>query len=134
MDIISAYREVGTYRGAAAISGTTPKTVKRVIARHAAGGGVPARVPRERNYDGAGRTTVVSGLRSAALPPVGLGGAGLVSWLWLLRLRGIARRARQCASARHRVAVADGVVSQQLERGRSPWRRVVSHWPAPMPG
>jgi transposase len=51
MDIISAYREVGTYRGAAAISGTTPKTVKRVIARHAAGGGVPARVPRERNYD-----------------------------------------------------------------------------------
>ena len=31
MDIISAYREVGTYRGAAALSGTTPKTVKRVI-------------------------------------------------------------------------------------------------------
>ena len=26
MDIISAYREAGTYRGAAAISGTTPKT------------------------------------------------------------------------------------------------------------
>ena len=38
MDIISAYREVGTYRGAAAISGTTPKTVKRVIARHESGG------------------------------------------------------------------------------------------------
>ena len=38
MDIISAYREVGTYRGAAAICGTTPKTVKRVIARHEAGG------------------------------------------------------------------------------------------------
>src|ERR1700677_3102253 len=36
MDIISAYREAGTYRGAAAISGTTPKTVKRVIARHEA--------------------------------------------------------------------------------------------------
>ena len=32
MDIIAAYREVGTYRGAAAISGTTPKTVRRVIA------------------------------------------------------------------------------------------------------
>ena len=27
MDIISAYREVGTYRGAAVISGTTHKTV-----------------------------------------------------------------------------------------------------------
>jgi hypothetical protein len=29
MDVIAAYREVGSYRGAAAISGTTPKTVKR---------------------------------------------------------------------------------------------------------
>ena len=51
MDIISAYREAGTYRGAAVISGTTPKTVKRVIARHEAGGSSPARAPRERNYD-----------------------------------------------------------------------------------
>ena len=51
MDIISAYREVGTYRGAAALSGTTPKTVKRVIARHEAGGGAPERSARERNYD-----------------------------------------------------------------------------------
>src|SRR5690242_16641199 len=56
MDIISAYREVGTYRGAAALSGTTPKTVKRVIARHEAGGGPPERSPRERNFD------VVAGL------------------------------------------------------------------------
>jgi hypothetical protein len=51
MDIISAYREVGTYRGAAAISGTTPKTVRRVIARHESGGAVLARQPRGRNYD-----------------------------------------------------------------------------------
>ncbi len=51
MDIISAYREVGTYRGAAAISGTTAKTVRRVIARHESGGGRPARVPREHNFD-----------------------------------------------------------------------------------
>jgi transposase len=51
MDIISAYREAGTYRGAAVISGTTPKTVRRVIARHEAGGSSPARAPRERNYD-----------------------------------------------------------------------------------
>jgi hypothetical protein len=42
IDIISAYREAGMYRGAAAISGTTPKTVKRVIARHQAGGGAAA--------------------------------------------------------------------------------------------
>jgi hypothetical protein len=46
MDIISAYREAGTYRGAAAISGTSPKTVKQVIARHEAGG-VPRRGRRE---------------------------------------------------------------------------------------
>jgi transposase len=51
MDIISAYREAGTYRGAAVISGTTHKTVKRVITRHEAGGGAPPRSPRERNYD-----------------------------------------------------------------------------------
>jgi hypothetical protein len=51
MDIISAYREVGTLRGAAAISGTTAKTVKRVIARHEAGGGAPGRRPRGHNYD-----------------------------------------------------------------------------------
>jgi len=52
MDIISAYREVGTFRGAAAISGTTAKTVKRVIERHEAGGGASVRVPRVRNFDG----------------------------------------------------------------------------------
>jgi len=51
MDIISAYRDVGTYRGAAAISGTTPKTVKRVIARHESGGAAPVRRPREHDYD-----------------------------------------------------------------------------------
>jgi transposase len=51
MDIISAYREVGSYRGAAAISGTTPKTVRLVIARHESGGAPPARVPRGHNYD-----------------------------------------------------------------------------------
>ena len=51
MDIISAYRDVGTYRGAAAISGTTPKTVRRVIARHESGGAAPVRRPREHNYD-----------------------------------------------------------------------------------
>ena len=51
MDIISAYREVGSYRGAAAICETTPKTVRRVIERHEAGGLSPERRPRERNYD-----------------------------------------------------------------------------------
>jgi transposase len=52
MDIISAYRDVGSYRGAAQITGTTPKTVKRVIDRHEAGGGAPGRASRVHNYDG----------------------------------------------------------------------------------
>ena len=53
MDIIAAYREAGTYRGAAQIAGTTHKTVRRVIARHEAGGTAPGRrAPRGRNYDG----------------------------------------------------------------------------------
>ena len=51
MDIISAYREVGSYRGAAAMCATTPKTVRRVIERHEAGGTGPERKPRERNYE-----------------------------------------------------------------------------------
>lgn len=59
MDVISAYREVGTYRGAAAICGTTHKTVRRVIEAHNSANGAPSsagalgapKVPRTRNYD-----------------------------------------------------------------------------------
>lgn len=53
MDVIAAYRDVGSYRGAAAICGTTHKTVRRIIEAHeAAGTGqVPARPVRPRNYD-----------------------------------------------------------------------------------
>src|SRR6266851_1780666 len=70
MDIISAYREVGTYRGAAVLSGTTHKTVKRVIARHEAGGGAPGRASRGHNYDAvaelvAGRVKATAGRISA---------------------------------------------------------------------
>jgi hypothetical protein len=51
MDVISAYREVGSYRGAAAVCGTTPKTVKRIICRHESGDGQLARRERGHNYD-----------------------------------------------------------------------------------
>ena len=58
MDVISAYRDVGTYRGAAEICGTTHKTVKRVIEAHnaasesaAAGATVAPGASRVRNYD-----------------------------------------------------------------------------------
>ena len=51
MDIIAAYREVGSYRGAAEMCATTPKTVKRVIDRQQATEPPSAREPRARNYD-----------------------------------------------------------------------------------
>lgn len=51
MDIIAAYREVGTYRGAAQMCGTTHKTVKRIINKALAGDKAPGRKQRERNYD-----------------------------------------------------------------------------------
>jgi hypothetical protein len=51
MDILAACREVGSYRGAAAICGTTHKTVKRVVQRHDAGGAAPRRKDRGHNYD-----------------------------------------------------------------------------------
>jgi transposase len=55
MDILAAYREVGSYRGAAAICGTTHKTVRRVLEAHeasCAGVSRPAGRDRGRNYDG----------------------------------------------------------------------------------
>jgi transposase len=50
MNIISAYHQVGTYRGAAGLCGTTHKTVKRVVER-AEAGGPPPLAPRPRNFD-----------------------------------------------------------------------------------
>jgi len=43
MTIIAAYGNVGTYRATAAICGTTPKTVRRVIERAEVGDGPPPR-------------------------------------------------------------------------------------------
>ena len=52
MDIVTAFEQVGTYRGAAALCGTTHKTVKRVI--DASRAGAPVSAPRRagpRNTD-----------------------------------------------------------------------------------
>src|SRR2546423_14496911 len=50
MEIVNAYELVGTYRGAAALCGTTAKTVKRVLGRRTVGqvGRRPS-TPRMRN-------------------------------------------------------------------------------------
>lgn len=49
MDINAAYREVGTYRGAAEICGTTHRTVKRVVTK--ADGDATSATPVAHNYD-----------------------------------------------------------------------------------
>jgi hypothetical protein len=67
MDILSAYREVGTYRGAAEICGCTPKTVRRVIERAESGEAVDAgRRPavRSRNFESV--TELVAGRVAAS--------------------------------------------------------------------
>jgi transposase len=51
MDILAAYQEVGSYRGAAELCGTTHKTVRRVVERHNTGGGALPRKDRGHNYE-----------------------------------------------------------------------------------
>ena len=51
MDIISAYQQLGSYRGAAQLCGTTHRTVKKVVEKFEAGDAPPPRVERTHNYD-----------------------------------------------------------------------------------
>jgi transposase len=54
LDIITAYKELGSYRGAADLCGTSHKTVARVVAAFEAEGGaalVKGRAERVRNYE-----------------------------------------------------------------------------------
>ena len=51
MNYVAAYYDVGSFRGAAAVCGTTPKTVKRAVARHLAGDAPPERPARPSNTD-----------------------------------------------------------------------------------
>ena len=54
MDIISAYQQLGSYRAAAELCGTTHRTVKKVVDKFEAdqaGTAPPARVERTHNYD-----------------------------------------------------------------------------------
>ena len=52
MDIVDAYQELGSYRAAAALCGTTDKTVKRVLARRATGETEHRRAAVPRTTDG----------------------------------------------------------------------------------
>jgi hypothetical protein len=53
MDVIAAFREVGSYRGAAEICGTTHKTVKRIVIAQQQGWSedLEVRRSRPRNFD-----------------------------------------------------------------------------------
>jgi len=51
LDIVTAYRQVGTYRGAAEICGVTHKTVKRTVDGADTVGAEAGRVTRRRNYE-----------------------------------------------------------------------------------
>jgi len=54
LDIITAYKELGSYRGAADLCGTSHKTVARVVAAFEADGGAglsKGRAERVRNYE-----------------------------------------------------------------------------------
>jgi hypothetical protein len=48
LDIVTAYRDVGTYRGAAEMCGVTHKTVRRVVNKAQA---AEDRTARRRNYE-----------------------------------------------------------------------------------
>ena len=51
MDIISAYQQVGSYRAAAELCGTTHRTVKKVVDKFEGGDAAPPRAERAHNYD-----------------------------------------------------------------------------------
>ena len=51
MQIVSAYNELGSYRAAAKLCGTTHKTVRRVLERQRVGGVPPPRPRRQKNTD-----------------------------------------------------------------------------------
>src|ERR1035438_1296284 len=110
MDIIAAYREAGTFRGAAGIAGTTHKTVKRGIARHGAGGAAPGPAPRGRNYDRVG--AVVAG--RVEKPQGGIAASRLLP---AARAAGYAGSGR---NFRRLVAAAKQAWRREDHRGRRP--------------
>src|SRR5262247_950791 len=125
MDIISAYREVGTYRGAAVACGTTHKTVRRVIARHEGGGARLERVARGHNYDG------VAGLVAARVTAT----AGRISAKRLLPAARAAGYAGSARNFRRLVAAAKREWRAEHRRGRrpavwSPGEHLVIDWGA----
>jgi hypothetical protein len=123
MDIISAYREVGTYRSAAQLCRTTPKTVKRVIERHESSGGAPERAPRGHNYD------AVVGLVAERVAKT----HGKITAKWLLPAAEAAGYAGSARNFRRLVAEQKTLWGKENHRGRraavwSPGGHLVIDW------
>jgi hypothetical protein len=129
MDIISAYQQVGSYRGAAELCGTTHKTVNGLVEKFEAGGRPAPRVERVRNYDAVSELVTERVAKSA----------GRIS---AKRLLPIARAAGYDGSARNfRRLVAEAKVLWRSEnhRGRrpalwSPGEYLVIDWAEAAPG
>jgi transposase len=117
MDIIAAYEQVGTFRGAAALCGTTHKTVKRVLLEHQAG----EPPDRKRRSSTARNTDCVRDVIAEKVRATD----GRIS---AKRLLPIAQAAGYSGSARNfRRAVAEAKVSWRRQR------RVFRPW-VPTPG
>jgi transposase len=110
MDILAAYREVGSYRGAAAMCGTTHKTVRRVVEAHEAGGRAPDRIDRGHNYDSV-RTLVTERVRVSQ---------GRISAKRLLPAARTAGYAGSARNFRRLVAEAKAAWRAGHHRGRRP--------------
>ncbi|MEV4525910.1 IS21 family transposase [Streptosporangium sp. NPDC049304] len=110
MDIIAAYHEVGTYRGAAQICGTTHKTVRRIIERSLTADKPTSRKPREHNFDAV--TELVAGKVKAT--------AGKFSAKRLLPLAQAAGYAGSARNFRRLVASAKQTWRRDHHRGRRP--------------
>src|SRR5450756_750870 len=121
MDIISTYQQVGSYRGTAAVCGTTAKTVKRVIVRAEAGGTGSPRVRRVRNFES------VAGLVAAKIAS----SSGRIS---AKRLLPAARAAGFTGSARNfRRLVAGAKVEWRRGHGNQQELEVIVDVQFPMP-
>lgn len=115
MNIIKAYRELGSYRAAAELCGTTHKTVRRVVERQQAGDLGWRQAPRPRNTDGA-QEVITERLRATD---------GRIS---AKRLLPVAQAAGYSGSARNfRRAVAEAKATWRRER------RIYRPW-VPVPG
>jgi transposase len=123
MDMHAAYREVGSYRAAAEICGTTPKTVKRSVeaARRAATGAQPGEV--RHNYDGVAELVTESVVRTK----------GRITAKRLLPVATAAGYVGSARNFRRLVAQAKATWRQTNHRGRrpgvwSPGETVVFDW------